>query len=76
MDERGVKNPIRPLYEKQFRVVETVYNKNGIYSNPISGWHSECDVDDVMSYFRSKISKGEFISYSYEERYVPVNKNL
>ena len=67
---------IRPLYERQFRIIETVYNKNGIYQNPISDWQCECYIHDATSYFRSKISKGEFITYGYEERYVPVNKNL
>lgn len=74
MEERGVKKEIMPLYEKQFRVIETVYNKNSIYSNPISDWQPEYNIDNVMSYFRSKISKGECIFYTYEERYVRVKE--
>ncbi len=75
-DERQAEQIIRPLYERQFRVLETVYNKGGIYQRPVSNWQPECYIHDAMSYFRSKISNKEFVSYSYEERYIPVNKSL
>jgi hypothetical protein len=42
----------------------------------VSNWQPECYIHDAMTYFRSKFATNELISYSYEERYVPVDKYL
>lgn len=62
------------LYERQFRVVEIIFNKDGISQHPISDWQSEHYIHDAMSYFRNKIDKNEFCTYTYEERYVRVKE--
>lgn len=75
-EDRQAEKIVIPLYERQFRVLETVYNKDGISQRPVSNWQPECYIHDAMTYFRSKFATNEFISYSYEERYVPVDKYL
>ena len=64
------------LYERQFRVIKTIYNnKDGISSYPITDWLPESDLDVVMSYFRNKIYNDGFCFCSYEERYVQAKED-
>ena len=62
------------LYERQFRVIEIVFNEDGVLKHPISDWQSERYIHDAMSYFRNEIDKNEFCTYTYEERYVRVKE--
>ena len=62
------------LYERQFRVIEIIFNKDGISKHPISDWQSERYIRNTMSYLRAKINKNEFCTYTYEERYVRVKE--